>query len=178
MKWTLFPKKRAIVFSLVMISISLWSTEAISCGDKFLVVGRGIRYERVHASKYPSSILVFAVDTESRSEFQSILKKAGHQVRAVGSEPQLDKVLNSGDVDLALVNLSDLMMVEDQIKSSPSKPFILPYIYQSGGEVMPPAEYSCILKSENKRTDVLRTIDAIMESQAKGKALNCKKILK
>jgi hypothetical protein len=170
---------RLMVLLLVVTGATFSGSEgAYACGDKFLVVGRGVRYARVHASRFPASILVVSEDAEARHDLESILKKAGHRVYSIAREGQLEQALRSRSYDVAMISFSDLQMVEGHIHSSNSRPFVLPFLYEAEGGALPPNEYSCIVKSENKATEVLRTIDAIMEYRLQGKPLHCEKILK
>ncbi len=49
----------AILFSIVILSATLWRV-AEACGDKLLMVGRGVKFGRAYASEYPGNILLYA----------------------------------------------------------------------------------------------------------------------
>ncbi|MCI0602712.1 hypothetical protein L0156_06825 [bacterium] len=163
---------------LAWIWVTILCTNAYPCGDKFLVVGRGVRYEQVNKSKYPASLLIYSKETEASEELQSIFKKAGHRVRTVHSENALDSYLNSGNYDVVLVSFSDAPIVEEKIYAAASKPYLLPFLYNTQEADLAKAakQYSCLLKSNLKRGSVLRTIEEIMAARLKGKSLHCEKI--
>src|SRR5712691_7079570 len=80
----------------------------LGCGDKFVVLGRGVRFQRVNASAHPASILIYmnpashvpAADKEF--QLQSTLKLAGHKPAVVEDQSGLEKALKSGRYDLVL----------------------------------------------------------------------------
>ena len=55
---------------------------AEACGDKFLRVGRGARYQRGYVAIHPACVLLYADPKSSVSaalrELEPVLKRAGH----------------------------------------------------------------------------------------------------
>jgi hypothetical protein len=167
----------SIVFAFITL-VSLWSlTEA--CGDKFLVIGRGIRYERVHAAAHPGSILIYAnrniEDPKAGVNLEKALQKAGHKIQTVDSVSGLDATLKSAKFDLVLINLADTPLLEQQIVDSPSKPAVVPIIYNRTGKELATAgkQYACILKAADKNTDVLRVVDQAVGEKQSGAPVKC-----
>lgn len=158
----------------------LFATIAFACGDKFLVIGKGIRYERAHAATHPGSILIYRnkdmEDPKAGSDLESALKKAGHKIETVDNASKLDATLQTGKFDLVVVNLADAPLVEQQIISSPSKPAVLPVIYNRTGTELAAAgkQYNCILKAAGKNTDVLKVVDEAVGDRQKGEPVKCK----
>ena len=52
-------KVPAIAALLLVLAPPLW-TAARACGDKFLLIGRGGRFNQVYAAIYPATILLYA----------------------------------------------------------------------------------------------------------------------
>ena len=79
-----------------------------ACGDKFLLVGRGTRFQRAYAAIHPASIVVYAQPQRRAAKairdprLQADLKLAGHKVLVAVDETALGRALDSGSVDLVL----------------------------------------------------------------------------
>jgi len=159
--------------------IGFWST-ANSCGDKFLVIGRGVRYERAYAAIHPGSILFYTshnnADIKVDTDLQNVLVKAGHKVQTVNDTANLDSTLKTGKFDLVLINLNDAANLEQQIVGSPSNPAVLPIIYDRTGKEVATAgkDYQCILKAAGKNTQILQVVDEAMGEKLSGAPVKCK----
>jgi hypothetical protein len=167
----------SILFSIFALA-SVW-TLAEACGDKFLVIGRGIRFERVHAAVHPGSILIYAnrnsEDPKAGRDLEIALKKAGHKIQTVDDASKLDATLKSGKFDLVLINLADTPLLEQQIIASPSKPAVVPIIYNRTGTEVQAAgkQYACILKAADKNTNILRVVDEAVGDRQTGAPVKC-----
>ncbi|PWT90116.1 MAG: hypothetical protein C5B54_07765 [Acidobacteria bacterium] len=158
----------SIVFGLVLIQ----STAAFACGDKFLVVGRGMHYG---TAKYPASILLYTHNKDQSKDLQSILKMAGHKIQTVSTESELHTSVQAKRYDLVLMDLNDAVVLEKQIESTTNKPAVVPVLYtQNGAELTSAAsKYECILRGEKKNRNLVKVIDSVMEEKAKGGPLKC-----
>jgi hypothetical protein len=143
-----------------------------ACGDKFLVVGRGIRYKG--KSAHPASILMY-MNPASRLpaaakdvQLQAGLKQAGHKVQTVDDASALGAALESARFDLVLADISDSAGLEKRVASSPSKPVVVPVLYKATKEEMAAAksQYGCALQAPSK--DPLAAIDEAMLQKLKG----------
>src|SRR5262249_32305886 len=146
-------RRTFVVLTLIALGLLSYSSIAGACGDKFLVLGRGLRFERAHAAVHPGSILIYEnknlEDPKSGDDLEKALKKAGHTIQTVDDVSKLDATLKSGKFDLVLLNLSDATLLEEQIIKSPSKPAVIPIIYNRTGTEVAAAgkQYDCILKA-------------------------------
>ena len=71
-----------LVVALVL-SVSAWYPAALACGDKFLMVGRGAKFQRAYASVHPGKILIFA--------------RPSTDAKAAIRDPQLHKALRQAE---------------------------------------------------------------------------------
>jgi len=176
---------RKCVFTLVGAAV-VWlvvTPAVLGCGDKFVVLGRGVRFQAVHLSEHPASILIYMGPTskipaaDREFQLQTMLKLAGHKPAAVTDSNDLEKALRSGQYDLVLVDLSDVGMLERETKGTTSKPEILPVVYNPSGKELADAEkrYSCVVKASKKSHDLLAVIDEAMSGKIKGTGANCRK---
>lgn len=165
-------RKTAVVLPLLAGAAFMCAVDAYACGDKFLVVGRGIRYSRGR-SPHPASILIY-MNPASRLpaaakdvQLQAGLKQAGHTVQTVESAGQLGEALKSAKFDLVLADIVDSPGLEKQVAANPSKPVVVPVLYHATSEEMAAArsQYGCALKAPSK--DPLAAIDEAMAQKLK-----------
>src|SRR5436305_1255434 len=90
-----------------------------ACGDKFVVVGRGVRFEQAYAAIHPASILIVlpAKNVNSASVRDShlaiALKMAGHRVEVVQQPTNLADVVGRSRRDIILVEQADASALRD-----------------------------------------------------------------
>jgi len=163
---------RAAVPILALAAAFLQSpSPAQACGDKFLLVGRGVAYRRAYAAVYPASIVVYAEAQHSAAKairdprLQADLKMAGHRVVLVESEAALARALESGAVDLVLTDAADAERTSKQATASPSKATVLPVMYEpTKAEARAvEARYLCRLTSGDRVDRYLVAIDDAMK---------------
>src|SRR5437879_3424539 len=115
----------AIVFSM--------ANPAGACGDKLLVLGRGIRFQVLFG--HPASILGYA-DPGSQAmtvmhdpEFQASVRKAGHKLQLISNANQLSEALKSGRYDLLLTDMTNAARLNQEVQSLASRPVVVPIVY-------------------------------------------------
>jgi hypothetical protein len=148
-------------------------SSAQACGDKFLLVGRGVAYRRAYAAVYPASIVVYADPKRTAAKairdpkLQTDLKQAGHRVLLVETDAALAKALESGAVDLVLTDAADAERTSKQATTAPSKPTVLPVMYEptkaEAKEIE--AKYQCRLVSSDRADRYLVAIDNAMKTR-------------
>ena len=165
-----------LVFSALLLGLLFPPEVADSCGDKFLVLGRGLRYERAHAAKHPASILVYVVNPDATKDLQKMLQKAGHKLKNVATEELLYSSLNAGQYDVVLINISDAALLEQKIMATPFKPAVLPVINKDQKTEFDSkaAQSACVLKYKDKNRNPITVIDQVMDDKLKGKPMQCK----
>jgi len=159
-------------------SIVLWSgVPAYSCGDKLLVLGRGVRFQTLTGTR-PANILAFlragtdvaAVAQDQR--FQSALKKAGYQFRVVRDAEEVDVALRSGKYDLVIAEIADLNAIDSTLHSMPRTPALLPILYEPTKLQITSVEqrYRYVLKAPNKDSHYLSVIEKALEMKFEAEA--------
>jgi len=150
---------------------------AEACGDKFLLVGRGVEFHRAYAALYPASIVIYArlpADAAKAirdSRFQTSLKQAGHRVLLVENEAALASALEADRVDLILTDVAGAERVSRRALAAPSKPTVLPVMYRPTKEEVQTIEarYQCRLTSADRTDRYLAAIDNAMKARADAK---------
>jgi hypothetical protein len=163
---------------LILVSQSLFA-----CGDKLVLLGRGIRFQRMIATKHPATILVYlnpgtgisAADREY--QLRSLLKLAGHKPRSVTSAAELSMELGSGKYDLVLADYSDAPALEKEVNAAKARPALIPVVYNPSANQRASAEkeYSCLIAPSKTNYDLLNVVDQAMVSRAENSSPICKK---
>lgn len=114
--------------------------EALACGDKFLVSGRGTRYHRPKNAR-AASIVIYA-DPAAKASLETVLKREGHRSTVVGSAEQLAALLAGGRFDVVLAAASVLEAVKSLVSAAPDAPAIVP--------VQTPVKEASLLRAVDK----------------------------
>jgi CheY-like chemotaxis protein len=166
---------RAYTATLTVVTILLEATNAAqACGDKLLLVGRGVEFHRAYAALYPASIVIFAKPPGDAakairdSRFQASLKQSGHRVLLVENDAALARAIESDRVDLILTDVADAEKLSRQTSAAPSKPTVLPVMYRPTKEEARTIEarYQCRLTSADRTDRYLAAIDNAMKTRA------------
>jgi hypothetical protein len=170
--------KRTLLLGLAVLGCALAvGGDALACGDKLVVVGRGLHAKRKVVSR--ASILVYARPGGSlpaalgEGGLQRNLERAGHRLSRVANEEELKNALAAGGYDLVLADMKAASRVEAQAKEAPTRPTVLPTLYNPSPAELTAAEsqFQCVLKSPGKEKDYLAVVDEAMATRAKqGKA--------
>ena len=115
---------------VVMLSMGMVG-DLLACGDKFLIGGRGTRYQRPKNAR-AAAVLIYAEPTSAlaavlkKSRIESVLKLEGHRATKVQSLEQLSTVVSSGRYDVILTANSDSAEVQRVVPAAPDSAIIVP----------------------------------------------------
>jgi len=168
---------RTVLIGLSAVSLTFLGTDMniSACGDKLLVLGRGVRSQMFRTTQNPASILIYAKSQPHQSSVRdsnlpAVLKRAGHKVWSVAETSELRDALQSRQYDLIVGDLADAAMLEQQLRSLSSPlPLIVPLVdKRMSAQVSPSTNpYSHILKTPDKDSRYLATIDQAMKLRSK-----------
>ena len=125
--------KRALLLGLGLLG-SVWAAgvaDVLACGDKLVVVGRGLRPKRMKGS-VPASILLYADPKGSlpaaleEGHLRQDLEKAGHRLRSVSSREELDAALDTGTYDLVFADFKAAPASRRKPRPRPRSPRCFP----------------------------------------------------
>ena len=98
-----------IALALTCVTIAgIGSQAVLACGDKFLLVGRGLSFQRAYAAIHPASILIVLPPKSVKSAavrdsgLQKALKLAGHRVQVVQQPASLEAILGRSPFAIVL----------------------------------------------------------------------------
>jgi hypothetical protein len=117
-------------FIVVIVMLSLGPVDILACGDKFLIAGRGTRYQRPKNAR-AASVLIYADPASTaaaalkKAKVESLLKLDGHRATKVQTLQELSTIVASGRYDVILTANSDSPDVQRLVQASPDAAIIL-----------------------------------------------------
>jgi hypothetical protein len=145
----------------------LTGADLLACGEKFLVSGRGTRYQRPKNFR-AASILIYANPSSGlenalrKLPMDSVLKREGHRATRVETPEQLSAVLAGGNFDVVLAASGDVARLNEVLAGRPDAPIVLAVCIE--GPERPVAEgAACALKAPPKERRLLEAIDRAVE---------------
>jgi len=173
--------RKRLGIALVVVAFAASAPQAIACGDKFLLLGRSLRYEEAYAAKHPASVLLYLDPSTGFAtvgpEVVKLLQKAGHKPVAVENRAALVAALKERPFDVIFSDISDLDAVDAAAGAAKSKAVVLAVIYAPSATDKEAAEkkYSCVLSAKGKDRHFLAVVNEVMRLREKGKEPDCKK---
>jgi hypothetical protein len=159
----------AIVVALAA-GIATVSPVAHACGDKFMMAGRGPRFQKVYASVYPGKVLIYAKPSSDpkaairNPQLHKMLRQAGHTVTVVEDWPQFEQEMKRQVVDVLLVECSESARLAPVLPSSPGRPEAM---YVAPSKNAPPSNPVCRLKASDDGRKYLEEIESVMKARTK-----------
>ena len=123
--------------------------DALACGDKFLVSGRGTRYHRPKTARAASIVIYGNPAASGKTSLETLLKREGHRSTMAETAEQLTALLAGGRFDVVLAAASVLDAVASLVPASPDAPVVVP------------------VKSPVKEASVLRAVDKAVAQRDK-----------
>ena len=171
-------KKRLVVAGLLALTAA--GSDLFACGDKFLVISRGTRFQRAGVARQPAKILVYANPNSAlpkaleRAKVDATLRKVGYEPTSVSAPADLDRALRQGGWDLVLVAASDSRAIRSRLSGS-GAPMIVPVLHAPTGSEVAQAkkDYPHVIKGPIKSQKFLAEIDdalALRERLLKAKS--------
>jgi hypothetical protein len=123
-------------FALLAVIAAAFSQGAApvhACGDKLMMLGRGIRFQSKHTPR-AATVLLYLPESATGQlltdpKLEIALREAGHAVRAVTSPSDLETALGSGTFDVVLANFTHAPELERAKSIAERNAVILPAIY-------------------------------------------------
>lgn len=142
-----------------------------ACGDKFLMVGRGAKFQRAYASVYPGKLLIYARPSTNPKaairdpQLHKALRQAGHAVSVIEDWALLEQALKTVSVDVVLVDVAEATRLQQVVASSPTRPDALYVAFP--GEAPVTAGTVCRLKSSDRPLRYLDEVENVMKARAR-----------
>jgi hypothetical protein len=163
--------------AFVSMLVSLTGQDLTACGDKFLFVGRVLKYQQTVTASSPASILLYMNPASKlpaavqESKLDSLLTMAGHHVETLADRDAVARAVGTGRFDLLLIDAADAVHA-DQWRTAAPALVIVPVLYRASKAEQVAAEhtYKRILKTPAKATDTLALVNDVMKGRPKARA--------
>jgi hypothetical protein len=160
-------KYRIRLLGLVAAVGLLTAADLYACGDKFLVAGRGTRYQRPKNAR-AASVLIYADPSSGfpaavgKVPVESVLKREGHRSTMVATLEQLSALLAGGRFDVILAASSVAAAVENLLGRTPDAPVVVSFCVK-GSDQDAGTKVPCAVKAPPKERSLLEAIDKAVE---------------
>ena len=127
--------RRSLIVSMLIVVAVVAQNPALlyACGEKLLLLGRGIRFQSRHTPRAAAVLLYMPQSATGQPltdpNLESALKEAGHEVRAATTSADLERALRSGSFDVVLANVTDAPDLERVQAVAAANAVVLPAVY-------------------------------------------------
>jgi hypothetical protein len=122
-----------LAVALIVVAASQSAVPLHACGDKLMMLGRGIRFQSKHTPRAAAVLLYLPESATGLAltdpKLESALREAGHAVRAVTSPADLESALRAGTFDVVLANITHAPDLEKAQAVAERNAVVLPAIY-------------------------------------------------
>lgn len=169
--------KRLALSVVAAVLFSAWG-DLHACGDKLLMVGRGLKFNTAYASLYPGSIVFYLPETSGIgttsgvSKIPKFLAGAGHRVTIARTAAALEGALRLPVVDLVLVESSEISWLKSRITALPSSPGLVALVDTKQGTSFDGTlqGFAGTIASGDKPKRYLPMIEKLMKTSAERRA--------
>jgi hypothetical protein len=112
------------MIGVLVVVLAVAVPDLLACGDKFLIAGRGTRFQRPKNAR-AASVLIYAAPasamaaTIKKAKTESLLKLDGHHVTKVQTLQELSTIVSTGRFDVILTPNGDSANVRALLQASP-----------------------------------------------------------
>jgi DNA-binding NtrC family response regulator len=161
--------KRWLVVGLLVLAGLGPANDLSACGDKFLIISRGTRFQRA-AFRRPANILIYSDSNSTLTQslgnvpVAATLSKAGYRTTSVSGALELENALRSGGWDLVVTDLADGAALRGRVQG-PNAPLVLPVAFKPTKQDLNQAkkDFKVVVKGPIKSQYFLDVVDATVE---------------
>jgi hypothetical protein len=170
----------------LLLAVGVTATDPVSaCGDKYLNVGLGTRFNRSPAERRAAAVLLYAAPgtelsrTLAALSVEGDLKKAGYQPTVATTTTQFDAALRTRAWDVIVLDGRDLQPVGQRV-SKTGGPRLVPVLAQPTKDELKQARktYEIVLATPTKSRAFVEAVDDALdlhEIEALAAAKNARK---
>ena len=165
---------RVGVIGLIGVAGLCVGTSLLACGDKFLVAGRGARFQRGNAR---TTVLIYAPPSSALTgdlgnlSIDHVLSRAGYHAAVAASAEELGRILKDSAPGIVLVDIADARTVEKLVPAGSPGPVILPVLSNASRQEVATARktWGVALKSPASGDSLLDAVDEAVDLHAKAR---------
>lgn len=166
-------KSRVALGLVIMTAIVVGSEGLAACGDKFLLVGRGVRFQHAYAAIHRASILIVLPPKNVKSaavrdsRLATALKMAGHRVEVVQLPANLGAVLDRSAHDIVLAERADAVTIPAAGAASRPKASVVAVLEDPSAIELAAArqQLEFVLKTPQSLPQILSLFDDVMKAR-------------
>lgn len=125
--------RRLALIAVMATVVNQGAVPVDACGDKLMMLGRGIRFQSKHTPRAAAVLLYLPESATGQAltdpGLEVALREAGHAVRAVTSPADLETALAGGTFDVVLANVTHAPELERAKSLAERNAVVLPAIY-------------------------------------------------
>lgn len=173
--------RRISVLLLVLVAVD--ASRALACGDKFVVFGQGVRFQRAYAAAHPASIVVYLKpgsgwnSPESRDRLLTVLRMVGHHPQAVSTVEELKAAMTERKFDIVLTEFGTLEPAAKTVAEAKVQAVVIPMAFDPSRTELEKLEQqnSCVVAVSKRSHELLTVINDVMTARVKGLTETCKR---
>ena len=133
-------RRMLLLMGVLWGAVALCPVEGVACGDKFLVIGRGLK--RIPKAHHPAAVVLYLRPGSSLPEaakemkLGATLQQAGHTVESATEEAALRERPGARHPDFVLVDPADAPVLERLYGSAASRPQVVPVVDKVSDETL------------------------------------------
>ena len=165
--------RRVVRFVGAVAVIGLFlAPELFACGDKFLMAGRGTRYQRPKNAR-AAAVLIYANPSSglpaalNKVPLESVLKREGHRSTTVETAEQLSSILTGGRFDVVVAASNSVDAVQRLLGAGLDAPVVVALCVKSSGPEAAGAKNSNCVKMPPREGSILEAVDKAVETRDK-----------
>ena len=159
------------------------SSNTLACGDKFVVFGQGVRFQRAYAAAHPANILVYLksdskwASPENRERLLTVLRMVGHRPQAVTTLDEFQAAIATSNYDVVLTELGSLPVANETVAAAKVRPTVVPMVFEPSRSELKEIERqnSCTVAVSRRSHELLSVINDVMSQRSKGVTEACQR---
>jgi len=159
-------KTRVVVATVLMWMASGMAGDLLACGTKFLVPGRGIRFQRTASERQASTLLIYAPPASALSatlaklRIEPLMRKAGYQPVVLTRREELDQAAMGKSWDIVVTDIADGAALKQQLVPEPLHLIAVAQKSTNIQLALARAEFPLLMRSPSRAQDFLDAIDS------------------
>lgn len=159
------------------------ASNVLACGDKYVVLGKGVRFQRAYAASHPASILIYLrpgsrwATAENRDRLVTVLRMVGHRPQAVSTVEELQAAMATGQFDILMTEFNSVAHATETVAAAQARPTIIPLLFEPTRDERAAIERqnSCAVQVSKRNHELLTVVNDVMAQRLKGVTEACQR---
>jgi hypothetical protein len=173
---------RRVATCVVLFSLCS-AANLLACGDKYVIFGQGVRFQRAYAATHPASILVYLksgsrwATPDNRERLLSVLRMVGHRPQAVSTASEVQAAIATGQFDIVLSEADDVAQLTESIVHAAFHPTVVSLLFAPTPDEVAAIERqnSCAVQVSKRNHELLTVVNDVMGQRVKGITAACQR---